>query len=125
MMSLNQEGTEPAPHAPYGLVEQHGTTAKIGEGGKRNPAGKRSKGKKGGPDGGSAVPAHMKYHKPTTKRRALKVNVFLYALFVKGNPRYCIVLCGCISRGSLHQRYSVCLDKRSDARTMSTDRRCL
>lgn len=58
-MSRNQE-TElpPARHAGEGLVDG-AATAKVG-----GKVGKRKK---------VAVAEHMKYHKPTAKRRALKV----------------------------------------------------
>lgn len=63
-MSLNQEGMELAPHAADGLLPL-ASTAKMGVGDR----GRKRKGAGRGP----AVLAHMKYHKPTTKRRALKV----------------------------------------------------
>lgn len=64
-MSRNQEETELAPHAADALVHQYGSMANM-DGGDRN---KRRKGTRGV----LGVTARMKYHKPTTKRRALKV----------------------------------------------------
>lgn len=62
-MSLNQESEVLAPHAGGGLLPHGDATSIGGEGASRE----RPKKKK------VAVAEHMKYHKPTSKRRALKV----------------------------------------------------
>lgn len=68
-MSHNQETELLAPHAADGLVHAHGATAvNVGSGGKGLP-GEVSKRKIKKKTGGE----HMKYHKPTSKRRALQV----------------------------------------------------
>lgn len=66
-MSHNQETDLLAPHAADGLVHTHDATANMGSDRKGMPGetSKRKKKKAGG--------EHMKYHKPTSKRRALQV----------------------------------------------------
>ncbi len=65
-MSHNQETELLAPHAADGLIHTHDATAKIGGRGGGLP-GDNSKTKK------KAATDHMKYHKPTSKRRAIQV----------------------------------------------------
>lgn len=67
-MSGNQETELLAPHAADGLVHAHGVTTNVGSGRKGVP-GERYKMKSKKKAGGE----HMKYHKPTSKRRALQV----------------------------------------------------
>lgn len=67
-MSHNQETEVLAPHAADGLIHNaHGATANMGSSSKAVPGemSKRKSKKKAG--------EHMKYHKPTSKRRALQV----------------------------------------------------
>lgn len=65
-MSQNQETDLLAPHAAEGLIQTHDSTAKMG-GDMKGGSGEKPKKKK------SAGGDRMKYHKPTSKRRALQV----------------------------------------------------
>lgn len=65
-MSRNQETDLLAPHAAEGLIQTHDATAKMGGDMKGGPAEKPKKKKSVGGE-------RMKYHKPTSKRRALQV----------------------------------------------------
>lgn len=78
-MSHNQETDLLAPHAADGLIHTNDATAKIGGGG---VSGEKSKTKKKKRAGGE----HMKYHKPTSKRRALQVRY--------GSPLKQNMICG-------------------------------
>ena len=65
-MSHNQETELLAPHAADGLIHAHDATGKMGGGG--GIPGDKSKTKKK-----KTARDHMKYHKPTSKRRAIQV----------------------------------------------------
>lgn len=69
-MSHNQETDLLAPHAADGLIYTNDATVKMGGSGNGVP-GEKSKHKKKKKK--AAGGEHMKYHKPTSKRRALQV----------------------------------------------------
>lgn len=71
-MSHNQETDVLAPHAADGLLQTNDATVKIG-GSENGVQGDKPKGKKNKKGAGGE---RMKYHKPTSKRRALQVSSF-------------------------------------------------
>lgn len=90
-MSHNQETDLLAPHAADGLIHTNGATVKIGGSGVSGEKSKTKKKKKGA--GGE----HMKYHKPTSKRRALQVRCGSLLKQIM----FCGKTAGCITRSML------------------------
>lgn len=68
-MSHNQETDLLAPHAADGLIQTNDATVKMGAS-RNGVLGEKSKNKRKKKKGAGE---HMKYHKPTSKRRALQV----------------------------------------------------